>query len=151
MINSILRVLSRYHFALKKPQSGLSKIEASVFQKVCLYISISYSSSVEVLISNTRLPTLQTLMTHRLINSLKVIKKKSRDWIPWSYNKSQRDALFIKFISINKSTCFGQIYCPSSGVSTLYTQQELFVTCGLASITNTFCCVCSVETSDDGQ
>jgi len=40
-----------------------------------------------------------------------------------SYNKSQRDALFLKFISIKNSTHFGQIYCPSSGVSTLYTQQ----------------------------
>jgi len=40
---------------------------------------------------------------------------------PWivmySYNKSQRDALFLKFILLKDS------YCPSSGVSTLYTQQ----------------------------
>ena len=28
-----------------------------------------------------------------------------------SYNKSQRDALFLKFILVNNSTCFGQIYC----------------------------------------
>ena len=40
-----------------------------------------------------------------------------------SYSKSQRDALFLKFILIKHSTCFGQIYCPSSGVSTLYTQK----------------------------
>jgi len=40
-----------------------------------------------------------------------------------SYNKSQRYTLFPKFILIKYSTCFGQIYCPSSGVSTLYTQQ----------------------------
>ena len=40
----------------------------------------------------------------------------------YSYNKSQRDALFLKFILIKDSTCFGQIYCPSSGVSTLYTR-----------------------------
>jgi len=38
----------------------------------------------------------------------------------YSYNKSQQDALFLKFILIKNSTCFGQIYCPSSGVSTLY-------------------------------
>jgi len=37
----------------------------------------------------------------------------------YSYKKSQRDALFLKFILIKHSTCFGQIYCPSSGVSTL--------------------------------
>jgi len=41
----------------------------------------------------------------------------------YSYNKSQRDALFLKFIFVKNSICFGQIYCPSSGVSTLYTQQ----------------------------
>ena len=40
-----------------------------------------------------------------------------------SYNKSQQDALFLEFILIKNSTCFGQIYCPSSGVSTLYRQQ----------------------------
>jgi len=42
----------------------------------------------------------------------------------YSYNKCQRDALFLKFILIKGSTCFGQIYCPSSGVSTLYTQRS---------------------------
>jgi hypothetical protein len=28
-----------------------------------------------------------------------------------SYNKSQRDALFLNFILVKNSTCFGQIYC----------------------------------------
>jgi len=40
-----------------------------------------------------------------------------------SYNKSQQDALFFKFVLVKNSTCFGQIYHPSSGISTLYTQQ----------------------------
>jgi len=40
-----------------------------------------------------------------------------------SYSKSQQDELFLKFILIKNSTRFGQIYCPSSGISTLYTQQ----------------------------
>jgi hypothetical protein len=44
-----------------------------------------------------------------------------------SCNKSQRDALFHKFILLKNSTCFGQIYCPSSGVSTLYTQKLVCV------------------------
>jgi hypothetical protein len=43
------------------------------------------------------------------------------------YNKNQRDALFHKFILVKNSICFGQIYCPLSGVSTLYTQQYVFV------------------------
>jgi len=38
------------------------------------------------------------------------------------YNK-RRDALFLKFILVKNCTCFRQLYCPSSGVSTLYTQQ----------------------------
>ena len=41
----------------------------------------------------------------------------------YSYNKSQQDALFLNFILVKNSTCFGQIYCPSSGVLMLYTQQ----------------------------
>jgi len=44
-----------------------------------------------------------------------------------SYNKSQRDLLLLKFILKKNSTSFGQFYCPSSGVSTLYTQQKVFV------------------------
>ena len=45
----------------------------------------------------------------------------------YSYNKSQWDALFLKFIWVTNSTCFSYIYCPSSGVPTLYTQQLVFV------------------------
>ena len=40
-----------------------------------------------------------------------------------SYNKSQRNALFLKFILVKKSICFEQIYCPSSGVLILYSRQ----------------------------
>jgi len=40
-----------------------------------------------------------------------------------SYNKIQQGALFLKFILIKNSACFKQIYFPSSGVLTLYTQQ----------------------------
>jgi len=45
----------------------------------------------------------------------------------YSCNRTQRGALILKFISVKNSTCFRQIYCPSSGVSTLYTQQQVFV------------------------
>jgi len=35
-----------------------------------------------------------------------------------SYNKSQQDALFLNFIVVKNSTCFGQTYCPSPGFFT---------------------------------
>ena len=38
----------------------------------------------------------------------------------FSYNKSQQDALFLNFTSVKNSACFGQTYCPSSGVVILY-------------------------------
>ena len=38
----------------------------------------------------------------------------------YSYNKSQQDAIFLNFILVNDSTCFGETYCPSSGVLILY-------------------------------
>jgi hypothetical protein len=44
------------------------------------------------------------------------------------YIESQRNALFLNFILMKKSTCFGQIYSPSSGVLILYSQQQVFVT-----------------------
>ena len=43
------------------------------------------------------------------------------------YNKSQQDALFLNFILVTNSTCFGQTSCPSSGVQILYSQQLVFV------------------------
>ena len=46
--------------------------------------------------------------------------------IPNSYNKSQQDALFLNFILVKNSACFGQTYCPSSGVPILYSQQLVF-------------------------
>ena len=78
-----------------------------------------------------------------------------------SYNGSQQDALFLNFILINNSTCFGQTYCPSSGVLIQYSQQvHSYVDClvvrSLAdsqhtSMTNTSCCEYSIKTPDDGQ
>ena len=72
-----------------------------------------------------------------------------------SYNKSQRDALFLKFILIKNSTCFEQIYCPSSGVFILHSQKLAFVilvmltvcqqTVNITSITNTNRCEYSIN------
>jgi hypothetical protein len=45
----------------------------------------------------------------------------------YSCNKSQPDALFLNFILVKNSTCFGQIYSPLSGVLILYSQQLVFV------------------------
>jgi hypothetical protein len=45
----------------------------------------------------------------------------------YSYNKSQQDALFLNFILVKNSTCFGPTYCPSSGVLIQYSQQLVFV------------------------
>jgi hypothetical protein len=40
-----------------------------------------------------------------------------------SYNKSQQAALFLNFILVKNSTCFGQTSCPSSGVVIPYSQK----------------------------
>jgi len=45
-----------------------------------------------------------------------------------SYNESQQDALFLNFILVKDSTCFGQTYYPSTRVSILYSKQLVFVT-----------------------
>jgi len=45
----------------------------------------------------------------------------------YSYNRSQQNALFLNLSLVNNSTCFGQTYCPSSGVLILYSQQLVFV------------------------
>ena len=38
-----------------------------------------------------------------------------------------KNALFLNFILVKNSTCFGQTYCPSSGILILYSQQLVFV------------------------
>ena len=40
--------------------------------------------------------------------------------------KSQQDALFLNFILVKNSTCFGQTCYPSSGVLILYSKQLIF-------------------------
>jgi hypothetical protein len=45
----------------------------------------------------------------------------------YSYNGSQQDALFLNFILVNNSICFGQTYCPSTGGLVLYSRQLIFV------------------------
>ena len=83
-----------------------------------------------------------------------------------SYNKSQQDVLLLNFL-VKKSTCFRHIYCPSSGVLILYSQQQVFVILvtlpsasevktsladgNITSMTNTYCCEYSIKTPDDGQ
>jgi len=47
--------------------------------------------------------------------------------VTFSYNKDQTDELFLNLILVKNSTCFGQTYCPSSGVLILYSQQVVFV------------------------
>jgi len=52
----------------------------------------------------------------------------------YSCNESRRDALFLNFILVKNSTCFGKIYCPSSGVLILYSQQHVFVVQGTLTV-----------------
>ena len=48
-------------------------------------------------------------------------------FVIYSYDKSQEDALFLNFISVRNTTCFGQTYSPPSGVLIPYSQQLVFV------------------------
>jgi len=53
----------------------------------------------------------------------------SEDRVSWYILiiKANEMHYFSSLFLIKNSTCFRQIYCPSSGVSTLYTQQLVFV------------------------
>jgi len=45
----------------------------------------------------------------------------------YSYNRIQQDALFLNFILVKNSPCFGRTYCPSSGVLILYVYSQQLV------------------------
>ena len=97
----------------------------------------------------------ERLLLRNLSETLAVLRRVS------SYNKSQRDAIILNFILVKISTCFGQIYCPSSGILILYSQQMVFVilvmltvcqqTVNITFMTNSSCCEYSIKTPDDGQ
>jgi len=67
------------------------------------------------------------LSIEKSINTYQYFTVRRPSIVIYRYNKIQRDALFLKFILFKNSTSFGQIYCPSSGVSTLYTEQQVCV------------------------
>jgi len=54
--------------------------------------------------------------------------------VPYTYNKNQQDALFHNFILVKNSTCFGDIYCPSSGVLILYSLYLVFSYCNFKNV-----------------
>ena len=76
-----------------------------------------------------------------------------------SYNGSQEDALFLNFVLVKKSTCFGQTCSPASRVLILHLQQLVYVilvmlteqTVYITSMTYTNCCKCSIKTSYAGE
>jgi len=94
-------------------------------------------------------PLILYLCTMLFLNLLfnPTTEKLPRDLINlFSYNKSQRDALFHRFILVKNSAYFGQICYPPSGVPTLYTQQLVFVMLVMLTASGH-----GVETPDDGQ
>ena len=78
----------------------------------------------------------------------------------YSHNESQQNVLFLNFILVQNSTCFGHAYCLSSGVL-IYSQQLVSVILKFKKwvkllvfvyiCTNTSCCEYSIKTPDDGQ
>ena len=63
----------------------------------------------------------------------------------YSYNKSQRDTLFLKFILVKNASCFGQdLLSIIKSLNTVYTSIS-------NCMTNTCLCVYGVETPADGQ
>ena len=68
-------------------------------------------------------PGLNHVKGRRLVYIQNLIPQLHNQQQKITYNKSKRDALFLKFILVKNSTCFRQIYHPSSGVLILYSQQ----------------------------
>jgi len=71
-----------------------------------------------------------------------------------AYNKSQQDPPILNFSLVKNSTGFEQIYCPSSGVLILYSQQLAFVMLVMLtsdSKVRSSCCEYGIKAPDDGQ
>jgi hypothetical protein len=97
-------------------------------------LKVNYSGMLVILTSKELILILNCLtLKMKVLNWIRklYLTFRGRCIVMYSYNGSQRDALFLKFILIKNSTCFGQIYW--SRVSTLYTQLT-----STASIPNTY-------------
>ena len=87
-----------------------------------LFLSISFCHDFHFPLSA---PYVWSLSSDRLIFRWSAVSH-AYGFLPYSYNKSQPNAQFLYFILVKNSTCFGQTYCPSSGVLILYSQQLVF-------------------------
>jgi len=111
-----------------QPRLYFNEFESKWSLKSACYHSVKYVASFCVLCGNLKVKSMVDILTWvcNLVfhpNERMGLTFRGPCIVIYSYDKSQWDALFLKFILIKSSTCFGQIYCPSSGVSTLYTQQ----------------------------
>ena len=67
---------------------------------------------------------------HIVLFNVKIMKSLTFWWpsiVIYSYDRSQQDVLFLNFILIYTSICFGQTCSPSSGVLILCSQQMVFM------------------------
>jgi len=78
----------------------------------------------------------------------------------YSNNKSQRDAVFLNFIMVKNSTCFGtdflsifrSLYTVFIAIRICHTSYvDCLQTLNITSMTNTYCCEYSIKNPDDGQ
>ena len=98
--------------------------------------SILQSAAIDLTTKDAAHPTKAQILTFTWLNPPYIVSKthvllrrkvwyrKIWNWnltfrgpcfVIYSYNKIQQDAIFLNFILVKTSTCFGQIYCPSSG------------------------------------
>jgi hypothetical protein len=104
-------------------------LKSRIIHQQLLHQFPSFSVRLTGCISANSIPSCLLWISHRFSYNKKYIYSTflkfqcQMSHLFYSYNKSQQDALFLKFISIKKSTCFRQVHCPSSGVPTLHSQQ----------------------------
>ena len=99
----------------------ISIVKLSGMEDVLLLLSSYYPDFVGSRSSSVF--TFVTVYTHFFKQYVQDLTFTGLCIVIYFYNKSQWVAQFLKFILIKNSICFRQIYCPSVGVSTLYTQQ----------------------------
>jgi len=101
----------------------------------------------------------------KLFTCHKGIKRRAQQILAFSYNKSQRDALFLEIYFDKVLYMFrADLLSIISSLNTVYTARGIchassvgyllarsLAEANRTSMTNSYCCVYSVETPDDGQ
>jgi len=119
---SLITIFTTWQQIISEPAASTTHPHFYVFNVHFDIMFYTYLFEVQRVVAPSSWESIALISVEKSVETYQYLTVIGPCIVIYSYSKS-RDALFLKFILVKNSACFGQIYCPSSGVPTLYTQQ----------------------------